>query len=159
MSEPATNILLRDVLERDLQILFLHQRDPVASRMAAFEPRDHNDFFAHWAKILVDDTVIKKTIVYNDKVAGYIVCFERSGKRLVGYWIGQDYWGKGIASLALPEFIADIEERPLNAHVAKHNIASVRVLEKCGFVRTGEGMVAENTGGEEVEEFIFTLSE
>jgi RimJ/RimL family protein N-acetyltransferase len=38
-------------------------------------------------------------------------------------------------------FLAIEKERPLHAHVAKHNPASRRVLEKCGFtvVREGRG--------------------
>ena len=156
----SSEIRLRDVQARDLKILFEHQRDPIANDMAAFAARDWDDFLGHWTrKILGDDTVIKKTILSGDEVVGYITCFEKSGKRLVGYWIGQEFWGKGIASRALPKFIAGVNARPLHAYVAKHNVRSIRVLEKCGFIVTGEGTVTSNTGGEAVEEFIFTLSE
>ena len=105
------------------------------------------------------DTIISKTILLGDEVAGYILCFKRDGKQLVGYWIGQDFWGKGIASRAVPELIAEIKMRPLHAHVAKHNLGSIRVLEKCGFTVTGESTVTPIPGGEEVEEFLYTLAE
>ncbi len=55
-----------------------------------------------------------------------------------GYWIGREYWGKGIASAALADFLDVVEDRPLHARVAKHNAGSIRVLEKCGFARCGE---------------------
>ena len=156
----SSEIRLRDVQASDLKILFEHQRDPVANEMAAFAARDWDEFQDLWTrKILGDDAVIKKAILSGDEVAGYITCFEKSGKRLVGYWIGQEFWGKGIVSRALPKFLAGVKARPLHAYVAKHNVGSIRILEKCGFTVTGEGTVTSNTGGEAVEEFIFTLSE
>ena len=42
-------------------------------------------------------------------------------------------WGRGIASEALAEFLHLEQSRPLYAGVAPHNIASIRVLQKCGF--------------------------
>ena len=64
--------------------------------------------------------------------------FIMEGKREVGYWIGREFWGKGIATQALSELLRCIEMRPLYGHVAKHNIGSRRVLEKCGFAFFGE---------------------
>jgi len=71
----------------------------------------------------------------------------------------KNYWGKGIATKALAAFPGHVKARPLYAHVAKHNIASIRVLEKCGFTICGEDKGFSNARGEEVEEFILTLSE
>lgn len=108
---------------------------------------------AHWAKIMTDESVILKTILFNGQVAGNIVCWEQDGKREVGYWVGKEYWGKGIATKALAEFLVHVKMRPLVAHVAKHNVASRRVLEKCGFTLTREDKYY-NTRGEEIEEVI-----
>ena len=158
-SEPLTGrVLLRDVGEGDLPILFEHQREPAANRMAAFPAREREAFMAHWTKILGDDTVIKKTILLGDQVAGNIVCFEQSGRRLVGYWVGKHLWGKGIATRALSAFLAQAKARPLDAHVAKHNVGSIRVLEKCGFTLSGEDNAPCSAGGKAVEEFVFTLA-
>jgi len=153
----AHDILLRDVTEEDLPMLFEHQQDPVANRMAAFPARDRDAFMAHWTKILGDQTITKKTILSDGQVAGNIVSFEQSGQPQVGYWIGQAYWGKGIASQALSAFLAHVRVRPLYAHVAKHNIASIRVLEKCGFTICGEDKGAADAHGESVEEVILRL--
>ena len=60
--------------------------------------------------------------------------WEQEGERPVGYWIDRAHWGRGIASRALPAFLRIVTARPLVAHVAKHNVASRRVLEKSGFV-------------------------
>jgi RimJ/RimL family protein N-acetyltransferase len=128
------DIALREVVEDDLPTLFAHQIDPAAHRMAGFKPRDHDAFMEHWhVKILGDPTVEKRAIVYAGEVVGHIGCFDRDGKREIGYWIAREHWGKGIATEAVSRFLAQVAERPLYAGVAKHNLASLRVLEKCGF--------------------------
>ena len=133
------DVVLRDVTEDDLAIFFEHQRDPVANRIANFPPRDWDAFVAHWAKILADQTVSKRTVLVDGRVAGNVVSFEQDGEREVGYWIGREYWGKGVATEALSQFLGNAElHRPLHAVVAKHNVASIRVLEKCGFIIVGE---------------------
>lgn len=57
----------------------------------------------------------------------------------IGYWLGQEYWGKGIATLAVAELtrIAFDELNLLRvyAEVFGPNLASARVLEKNGFVK------------------------
>lgn len=134
----AGDVRLRDVTESDLPIFFEHQLDPDATRMAAFPARGRETFMAHWAKILGDATVIKQTILFDGHVAGNVVCFGPAGEREVGYWLGRQYWGKGVASRALSHFLGHVTARPLYAHVARHNRASIRVLEKCGFTVRGE---------------------
>ncbi|MBA2357056.1 MAG: GNAT family N-acetyltransferase [Actinobacteria bacterium] len=146
-------VLLRDVREADVATFFEQQLDPLANRMAALPPRDRATFEAHWARILSDETVALQTILYDGLVAGNIVGFDGDGERLVGYWIGRDYWGKGIATSALSKFLSREAARPLRARVAKENVGSIRVLEKCGFTRVGEG---EADG---VEEFVLELRE
>jgi RimJ/RimL family protein N-acetyltransferase len=130
-------VLLRDVEPGDLPIFFEHQRDPVAVAMVVFRSRDKAEFDEHWAKILADDACLKRTIVVDGQVAGHIGSFGRDGKREVGYWIDRTLWGRGIMSQALPAFLCLEPTRPLYAGVAPHNIASLRVLEKCGFTLCG----------------------
>lgn len=151
-------IQLRDVVETDLPIFFEQQLDPEATQMAAFPSRNREGFMAHWTKIMADESVLLKTILFNDEVAGNIVCFEQLGDREVGYWLGKEYWGKGIATQALREFLKSIETRPLYAHVAKHNIGSRRVLEKCGFIVSGEDRFFSQILGDDIEEYILVLN-
>ena len=153
----ASHVHLREVIEADLAELFEHQRDPVACEMAAFPPRDWEAFTAHWQKILADHNVVKRTILLGSEVAGNAVCWKQAGEQLVGYWLGRRFWGQGVASRALSEFVSAIPTRPLHAHVAKTNVASIRVLEKCGFQVTGESRTAAPTGGEAVEEIVYSL--
>jgi RimJ/RimL family protein N-acetyltransferase len=153
----AGNVQLRDVQESDLAIFFEQQRDPLANQMAAFPAREQETFFAHWAKIMKDETVTLKTILFEGQVAGNLVSFVLSGEREVGYWLGREFWGKGIATRALSEFLKQVKERPLYAHVARHNIASLRVLEKCGFRLQGEDKNFAVIQGEPVEGLILKL--
>jgi RimJ/RimL family protein N-acetyltransferase len=155
------NILLRDVMRSDLPIFFDQQRDPDANHMAAFtakDPSDRDAFMAHWTKILGDETTYNQTILFDGQIAGSVSSYEdEDERREVTYWIGKPYWGRGVATRALSAFLKHIELRPLYARAAKDNLASLRVLEKCGFVRIGEGKGFANARGEEIEEFILRL--
>ena len=149
------NISLRDVVDSDRPIFFSQQLDSTANRMAAFtskDPSDERAFNAHWDRILADGTIVTKAILIDDELAGHIASFEREGDLEVTYWIGREYWGQGIATLALAEFLGVLRTRPVYARVAKDNIASMRVLEKCGFAMYGEDKGFSNARGEEVEE-------
>ena len=127
--------VLRNVIDRDLPVFFEHQADPEAVAMADFPAREREAFDAHWKRILADPSLYKKTIVFEGRVAGNAVSWPQDGRQLVGYWLGKEFWGKGLATQALAELIDDLGTRPLYAYVAKTNIGSIRVLEKCGFVR------------------------
>jgi RimJ/RimL family protein N-acetyltransferase len=150
-------VRLREVTESDLPVFFEQQWDPVANRMAAFPPRERVAFMAHWAKILSDQTAPVRTILFDGHVAGNVVSWEQDGKRLVGYWVGKDFWGQGIATAALFEFLRMVGNRPLHAYVAKHNIGSIRVLEKCGFKTCADAKHESDAPGNGVEEFLFRL--
>ena len=102
--------------------------------MAAFPPREREAFMAHWARILGEETVMVRTVTVDGKVAGNVLSFDRLGEREVGYWIGREHWGKGVATAALSAFLLQERTRPLTARVATINAGSIRVLEKCGFV-------------------------
>ena len=153
-----SEVQLREVMEGDLPIFFEQQLEPEANRMAAFPPRDREALTAHWNKILGDEAVIKKAILFNGQAAGNIVIYEQADKQLVGYWIGKEYWGRGIATRALSELLGQVERRPLYAYAAKQNVGSMRVLEKCGFALFGENKEFDERLSEEVEEFILILS-
>jgi RimJ/RimL family protein N-acetyltransferase len=145
------DVALRDVADDDLPLFFEHQLDPDATAMAAFPARDRDAFMAHWARIRRDDSAILRSVICDGQVVGNIVSWESDGERYVGYWIGKEHWGRGIASAALAAFVAEVTTRPLHARAAKHNVASIRVLEKCGFAISGE-----RTDGD-VEEVLLVL--
>lgn len=145
------NVSLRDVQESDLATFYEQQLDPEATRMAAFPSRELDAFTAHWAKIMTNTSGTIQTIIFGGSVAGNIGCWQDSGETLVGYWVGRKYWGKGIATAALSELLKRVPDRPLTARVAKHNVASIRVLEKCGFTMVGEEELTATDGDHGVE--------
>lgn len=155
--EVSNEIRLRDIEPDDLPIFYEHQLDADATRMAAFPTRDRAAFDAHWAtNVLGNPAAIKQTILVVDgQVAGHIGSWTQDGVRLVGYWIGKEHWGKGVATRALAAFLPLVAERPLHAHVAKHNVGSIRVLEKCCFRLEREEKV--EGVGEEIVELVLVL--
>jgi RimJ/RimL family protein N-acetyltransferase len=150
--------VLRDVVEADLPIFFEHQRDPEATRMAAFPPREREAFMSHWRRILANADLVVRTVLFEGHVAGNIGCFEQDGKHLVGYWIGKEFWGKGLATSALAELVTEVTRRPLHAYVATTNVGSIRVLEKCGFTFVSRETEFDEALGEEIEEALYVLT-
>lgn len=150
--------VLRVVVESDVDAFYEHQLDPEATRMAMFPAREREDFDAHWQRLLADEAVTKKTIVHEGEVAGNVLCWEMDGRRLVGYWLGREFWGKGLATRALAELVEEVTSRPLHAWVATTNVASIRVLEKCGFVVVGTRTEVDEKLGEPIEELLLELA-
>ena len=151
----ALEVVLRPVADDDVDVFFRNQLDAEASEMAAFESRQRDGHFAHWDRILSDETVLIRTIVLDGRVAGNVVSWSADGRRLVGYWIGKEFWGRGVATVALRSFLEEIPERPLHAYVAAHNLGSIRVLEKCGFIVRPEAQ--EPRKPDDVEELLMKL--
>jgi RimJ/RimL family protein N-acetyltransferase len=151
------NAQLREVRQADLAIFSEQQRDPEANHMAAFttkNPDDKNVFDTHWTKILADGNNVNKTIVFEEQVAGHVSSFIMFGEQEVSYWLGKEFWGKGIATAALTKSLEHITTRPLYARAVKDNLASIRVLEKCGFQISGYNKDFAEGRGKEVEEVI-----
>jgi RimJ/RimL family protein N-acetyltransferase len=154
----AGEISLRAVQAQDLPIFFEQQLDPTANTMAAFtakDPSDRQAFDKHWAKITADDGILIRTILSDGQVAGSILSHAWFGDLEVSYWIGREFWGRGIATTALRLFLEQQTERPIFARVVKDNLGSRRVLEKNGFVVVGEDRGFANARGQEVEELIY----
>lgn len=158
----SNEIYLRHVEEADLPLFFEQQLDAEANYMAAFtakDPADREAFDAKWVKILADGSIQIRTILYGKQVAGHIVCHGWFGVPEVSYWLGKEYWGRGIATTALRLFLEVVQERPLYARAVKDNRSSIRVLKKCGFTAYGEDKGFAHSRGQEVEEVLLWLEE
>jgi RimJ/RimL family protein N-acetyltransferase len=149
---------LRTVADRDLDTFFDHQADPQAAEMAAVSARDEAEFAAHWAKLLADDTLFVRTIVAEGVVAGSIASWQENGQQLLGYWVGREWWGHGVATQAVGLLLDEVSTRPMHAHVAVHNVGSIRVLEKCAFQRDLLAEAKAPAPSDGVDEFIFVLT-
>ncbi|MFC7220276.1 GNAT family N-acetyltransferase [Streptomyces polyrhachis] len=152
--------MLRDVEEADLPVFFTYQQDPESVRMAAFtlaDPADHDAFTAYWARLLDDPGTVKRTIAFNGEVIGWVAVFDRGARRELTYWLARPYWGKGLATQALTEFLHEVTERPLYCRAATDNVAALRVLEKLGFVVVAEESEFAGGRGERTEEVVLEL--
>ncbi|GAC1404116.1 MAG: GNAT family N-acetyltransferase [Candidatus Velthaea sp.] len=151
---------LRDLLDGDLPIVFMFQQDARANYMAAFTAKDPTDalaFCAHWDRIRANPGIAIKTVLADGAVAGTVLAFEIEGEREISYWLGREYWGRGIATAALGRFLALVTQRPLFARAASDNVGSIRVLKKCGFRIVREERGFANARGIEIAEVILRL--
>ena len=158
--EGSEQLVLREIEDRDLAVLFEHSRDPDAIRMAAFtspEADDRTKFDRRWARLRSDSSTTNRVIEIDSRVVGHIASFDLEGQREVTYWIGREDWGRGIATRALQEFLQLEATRPLYGRAASDNAASIRVLTKCGFLLVGEGRGFAYGRGEETDEVVLRL--
>lgn len=154
------DIHLRDVSDADIPVFRAQQMDAEAIHMAAFTPAEPSDevaFAARWARLRADHSIVAQTIVVNDLVAGHIARFVQDGDPKVTYWLGRAFWGQGIATHALALFLAQGQVQPLFARAAADNLASLRVLQKCGFVICGEESGFAAARGTEIAEYVLRL--
>jgi RimJ/RimL family protein N-acetyltransferase len=157
----ANNITLRKTDPADLNQLFLFQLDPEACYLAAFMPKDHTNkeaYIAKYTPFLSDPSINMFTIFVNGNIAGSVSKYVMQGDAEITYWIDKQYWGQGIGTRALTEFLKIETTRPIYGRVAFDNIGSQRVLEKCGFVKIGTDRGYANARQAEIEEFIFIHS-
>jgi RimJ/RimL family protein N-acetyltransferase len=138
-------VRLRDVEDADLEVFFAHQADPDAAYRARFPSRDRETFMTHWTtRVLGGPDSFVQTVTVDGDPAGNIVAWTEQGRRFVGYWLGREYWGRGVGTRALALFLAREKTRPLFADPFEGNTASVRLLERCGFQRAGTVRYGDN---------------
>ena len=133
-STVVSHVRLREIVPDDLPRMYEFNLDRDANRLAMTIPRSADAFKSHWEKVLADPNVVVKAISVGNELAGHISCFKQNGSDAVGYWVGREFRGQGIASRALELLLKVVPIRPLHARVATSNRASLRVLQKCGFV-------------------------
>jgi RimJ/RimL family protein N-acetyltransferase len=158
----GNDVRLREVTADDLPIFFEQQLDPEANHMAAFTPKDPTDraaYMARWTRNLGDARNIHRTILCDGQVAGSVSSYvDEEGRPEVTYWLGKEFWGQGIATEALTAFLELVNTaRPIYARAAKDNLASLCVLQKCGFAIIGEDAGFANARGAVIEEYLLRL--
>ena len=158
--DKTTELKLRTTTLKDLETLFVFQLDKESNYLAAFTSKDPSNkeaYIEKWTSLLANKTINSKTILAEEKIVGSIAKFEMEGEAELTYWIGRDFWGRGIASNALKIFLEEEKSRPIYGRVAFDNLGSKRVLEKCGFtmIKTEKGYA--NAREKEIEEYVFEL--
>ena len=113
-------------------------------------PYTENDAEAWLALARAQPDRLNWAIVVDDAAVGCVglepLTDVHAGTTHIGYWLGEPFWGRGIMTAAV-QAIADHAFSPLGykrieTPVFAWNPASMRVLEKCGFVR--EGVMAKS---------------
>lgn len=137
LSAMDSRVQLRDVEQADLETFFEQENDEEAVRRSRFEPREREAFMAHWkTKVIGDPANHVRAVVVDGELAGNIVAWWQEGRRFIGYWLGREYWGRGIGTAALGLFLDAERNRPLYADPHGGNTGSVKLLERRGFRRT-----------------------
>ena len=146
-------ITLRHWLETDAKALYKYASDPEVGPRAGWQPHKSEEESLEIIRTVFNNPTTW-AIVWNETgeaigAIGYGPSCDcslpaREGEPTVGYWVGKPYWGKGICTEALRLMIAHIRETTvIRSLISGHftdNHASGRVMEKCGFVATGENV-------------------
>ena len=160
MTNNKPDIKLRPTTISDLDVLFTFQLDKESGYLAAFmskDPTDKSAYLSKHTKLLNDPTVNNQTILLDNTIVGSIARFVMDGNPEITYWIDRKFWGQGIATTALKEFLAIEAVRPIFGRVAFDNFGSQQVLEKCGFKKVGRDKGFANARQMEIEEYIYKL--
>ena len=155
------NITLTKTEKEDLELFFQFQLDKEANYLAAFTSKDSNDKTAYiekYSKFLSDPEKNLRTIRVNNEIAGSISKFILEKEAEITYWIDRKFWGQGIATAALQNFLKIEKIRPIFGRVAFDNYGSQKVLEKSGFIKIGKDKGFANARQEEIEKYIYKLS-
>ena len=158
MNSPT--ITLRPTAPADLPVLAEFQADSEANQMAAFtapDPNDREAYITKWTRLLTDPSIVMFVVLQNGNVVGTVGSWVLHGERQVTYWMDRSVWGQGVATTALRLFLAEFSERPLHGRLVADNIASRRVLEKCGFAANGTDRGFAQARQREVEELLYVL--
>jgi RimJ/RimL family protein N-acetyltransferase len=154
-------IKLRPTKLSDLDLLFQFQLDKEGGYLAAFMPENSTDkanYINKHTNLLEDLTVNAQTIILDNIIVGSIAKFVMETDSEITYWIDKKFWGQGIATIALKEFLAIETSRPIYGRVAFDNFGSQKVLKKSGFDKIGVEKGFANARQMEIEEFIYKLS-
>lgn len=143
------DITLRPTTEGDLRLIHSFEIDPRANELAGSKPRDWPTFAARWAVILADKdgtvTGVTPRVILADGVpVGSVNLSPFEGPMSIGYWIGREHWGRGIATRAVELMLHECPQRPIFATASASNTASLRVLAKNGFAEVSRCATPES---------------
>lgn len=104
-------------------------------------------------------------IVVNGKPAGSIGLHLQTDilrkNAEIGYWLGEPYWNKGIITKAIPQMIdygfKNMDIVRIFARIFGNNIASQKVVEKCGFKLEGKYEKTLFKNDQFLDEFIYAI--
>jgi len=159
-------LILRPYQPNDIESLVKHANNFNISKYLTNKfpfPYEKKDGEAFIQLALSHNPLQIKAIVLNGEVIGSIGVHQLadiySKSAEIGYWIAEDFWGKGIVPLAIKEMLKygfdtfDIER--IFARTTHTNLASQQVLKKAGFIFEAELKDTIFKNGEYFDELIF----
>ena len=153
-------ITLRDVQPADLDQFFAFQQDADAAHMAGFaptNPKDRSIFDHHWGQLLEDEQSLVRTIDVEGQAAGSIAVYRDEDVHEVMFWTDKQFWGQGITTSAMDQFLQEFTKRPLRARVVVDNAGSLKILQSRGFTEISEEQVFSNVRAQVVTEKLLEL--
>jgi [ribosomal protein S5]-alanine N-acetyltransferase len=160
------NFILRPWELSDLESVSKHG---TTKNISNFMSDSFPDSVEKW-KLFLEYAISKKSILYraieiNGEAVGGIGISPQSGiyriNAELGYWLGQDYWGQGIITNAITEIVKlAFEKFTINRIYAtpfENNVASHKVLEKCGFKLEARFEKIVNKNGEFLDELVYAI--
>ena len=155
-------LLLRPWQDDDAPLLYQYASDPDVGPRAGWAPPPSVEESLHiiqtvfrnpttWAIVRKEDNLLVGAIGYGPSCDCHLPA--REGEPTVGYWIAKPFWNQGLCTEALQLLIAHLRQQNENNEnnevstptipslISGHfidNPASGRVMEKCGFVPTGD---------------------
>lgn len=135
--------------DQDALIEFLNDRDVIATTVRIpfpYTAASAEEWFTIVEAITRENGLPLRWAIRNesDKLIGDIG-FEPRGdfshKAELGYWLAKPFWGRGIMTAVVKTIcqhgFENLGLARITAHVFHFNVASARVLEKCGFEQEG----------------------
>ena len=152
-------LVLRRPQSRDIERIVELLGNWTVSRMLAMPPypyeQEHAVRFIEFANqrwSLADGWIY--AITQEDELVGIVDISPGRHGSILGYWLGEPYWGQGLMTEAvramITEFFVATQEDALFSGVFKDNPASLAVQNKIGFEITGEGSQLSKPRGEVV---------
>jgi ribosomal-protein-alanine N-acetyltransferase len=92
-----------------------------------------------WLDSCLEQNCSPHAILLENDIVGCISYWPTDNKIEIGYWVGRQYWGKGICTRAIKLLMGQDQfpkGKVIVAEVAAENTASKKVLLNCGFSLT-----------------------
>lgn len=144
-SIPAGNLILKRLRYEDAEeIFFTYASKPEGTRYVSWPThqrlKDTRDYlrYAINAWDAGRDYSFSIRLTYSNRLIGSIGVINDSGKIQFGYFIAPSQWGRGYATAAAKALLEVLKSMPgvkeVKTFVDAENVASIRVLQKCGLI-------------------------
>ncbi|MBL6448398.1 GNAT family N-acetyltransferase [Fulvivirga sp. 29W222] len=141
----AGKVTLRTLEESDADQIAFHANNPNIAHFTANVPYPYKKEDAIvWISKTRSGMQLGKQytfgIEYDKRIVGAIglKVDDSNNEAEVGYWLGEEYWNKGLCTDALQAVVRfgldSLKLHKINGSYLSHNLASSRVLNKCGFI-------------------------